>query len=413
MTQIPPQFWSGPVVAAALAECDLPTILEEVRRAHGWTQGQFAEAVGYSQSWVSKVLRGRQPLTVDQVREISIQIGVPLHLLRFGARGDDDPTKRRDFGKAVALTALAGVALPKRSDVDETTAATLTSITGAQRRLEAVTPARELARPAVAQVDLARRVLGRASRSPQADEIRAGLSEAAGFAAWVHADMQDTGSARLYYRRAVDSARQANHALLAAYMIGSLAAFEIDGDDPLIGLNLLARARREIGERPPAIARAWLSSLEALGHATARDEAAALQALSAAEAAVRAGERAAAPPWPWVFPFDHAKLAGYRALVMVRLKRPIEAVAAFNESLSSAQPGAKQRGVLMTEVATAEAMSGRYDEALYLASNALTVATTYGSERVLHRVKNFRRSYAGPSSGALRSFDERLHATLI
>ncbi|MGW5156242.1 hypothetical protein ACWEPN_12255 [Nonomuraea wenchangensis] len=114
-----------------------------------------------------------------------------------------------------------------------------------------------------------------------------------------------------------------------------------------------------------------------------------------------------------MFPFDHAKLAGYRALVMVRLKRPVEAVAAFNESLSSAQPGGKQRGVLMTEVATAEAMSGRHDEALYLASNALTVAMTYGSERVLHRVKNFRRSYAGPSSGALRSFDQRLHATLI
>jgi hypothetical protein len=135
--------------------------------------------------------------------------------------------------------------------------------------------------------------------------------------------------------------------------------------------------------------------------------------LKAAESAVRAGERAVAPPWPWVFPFDHAKLAGYRALVMVRLKRPAEAVVAFNESLSSAQPGAKQRGVLMTEVATAEAMSGHYDEALYLASNALTVGTTYGSERVLNRVKNFRRAYAGPSSGTLRSFDERLHAILL
>jgi hypothetical protein len=49
VTQIPPQFWFGPVVAAALAECDLPVILEEVRRANGWTQGgQLAEAVGYS-----------------------------------------------------------------------------------------------------------------------------------------------------------------------------------------------------------------------------------------------------------------------------------------------------------------------------------------------------------------------------
>ncbi|MFG1705576.1 multiprotein-bridging factor 1 family protein [Nonomuraea sp. M3C6] len=413
MTQIPPQFWSTPAVAAALAACDLPTILGEVRRANGWTQAQLAEAVGYSQSWVSKVLRGRQPLTVDQVRELSIRVGVPLHLLRFGARGDDDPTKRRDFSKAVALTALAGVALPRRPDVDETTAATLIRITGAQRRLEATTPARELARGAVAHVDLANRILGRASRSAYADDVRAGLSEAAGFAAWVHADMHDTGSARFYYRRAIDSARQADNALLAAYMIGSLGGFEIDADDPFMGLSLIARARREIGDRPLATARAWLSSIEALGHATARDEAAALQALQTAESAVRANERAVAPPWPWVFPFDHAKLAGYRALVMVRLERPEEAVAAFNESLSSAQPGAKQRGVLMTEIATAKAMSRHYDEALHLASNALTVGATYGSERVLHRVKTFRRSYGGPMTDTLRSFDERLQATLL
>ncbi|MEV4577330.1 helix-turn-helix transcriptional regulator [Nonomuraea jabiensis] len=413
MTQIPPQFWSRPAVAAALAECDLPAILEEVRQAHGWTQAQLAEAVGYSQSWVSKVIRGRQPLTVDQVREISIRVGVPLHLLRFGVRGDDVPTKRREFGKTLALTALVGVALPKRPDVDATTVATLTSITGAQRRLEATTPARELARGAVAHVDLASRILGRAGRSPYADDVRAGLSEAAGFAAWVHADMHDTGSARLYYRRAIDSARQAGNTLLAAYMIGSLAAFEIDADDSLSSLNLLVRARQEIGDRPPATARAWLSSIEALGHATARNEVAALQALATAEAAVQASERAAAPPWPWVFPFDGAKLAGYRALVMVRLGRPEEAVAAFNESLSSAQPGVKQRGVLMTEIATAKAMSRHYDEALHLASNALAVGTTYGSERVLHRVKAFRRSYRGPMSDTLRSFDERLQTTLL
>ncbi len=313
----------------------------------------------------------------------------------------------------MALTALAGVALPKRPDVDETTASTLTSITGAQRRLEATTPARELARGAVAHVDLANRILGRASRSPFAGDIRAGLSEAAGFAAWVHADMQDTGTARLYYRRAIDSARQAENALLAAYMLGSLAAFEIDADDPMLALRLITRARREIGEQPPPTARAWLSSIEALGHAAELNEPAALAALELAWSAVRASERSVAPPWPWVFPFDDAKLAGYRALVMVRLGHPRDAVTAFSEALSSAQPAAKQRGVLMTEIATAKAMSGHYDEAFHLASNALTVGATYGSERVLHHVKRFRRSYGGPVTATIRSFDERLQSTLL
>ncbi|MEU8250812.1 helix-turn-helix transcriptional regulator [Nonomuraea sp. NPDC048916] len=110
--RLPPQFWSAPAVAAALAECDIPAVLAEVQRANGWTQGQLAEAVGYSQSRVSKVLRNRQPLIVEQVREISIRVGIPIPLLRFGARGDDDPTKRRDFGKAVALTALTALPLP-------------------------------------------------------------------------------------------------------------------------------------------------------------------------------------------------------------------------------------------------------------------------------------------------------------
>jgi transcriptional regulator with XRE-family HTH domain len=86
---LPPEFWSSPAVAAALASCDFATLLEEIRRAHGWKQKQLALAAGYSQSWVSNVLRRQQALTVDQVREISRRIGVPVHLLRFGDRGGD------------------------------------------------------------------------------------------------------------------------------------------------------------------------------------------------------------------------------------------------------------------------------------------------------------------------------------
>src|SRR5260370_41220687 len=112
---VPPEFWSSPAAAAALASCDFATLLEEIRRAHGWTQKQLASAVGYSQSWVSNVLRGQQALTVDQVREISRKLGVPVHLLRFSDTGGDYPTKRRDFGKAMAL---ALIPLPARSEVD-------------------------------------------------------------------------------------------------------------------------------------------------------------------------------------------------------------------------------------------------------------------------------------------------------
>ena len=46
----PPELWSTLVVAATLASCDFATLLEEIRRAHGWTQKQLAAAVGYEKA---------------------------------------------------------------------------------------------------------------------------------------------------------------------------------------------------------------------------------------------------------------------------------------------------------------------------------------------------------------------------
>ncbi|GAA2295787.1 hypothetical protein GCM10010149_50120 [Nonomuraea roseoviolacea subsp. roseoviolacea] len=443
--RLPSRFWTAPAVAAALADGDVPALLDEIRQARGWTQAQLAEVVGYSQSWVSKVVRGRQPLTVGQVREVAVRLGVPLHLLRFGASSGDDPARpdgpaaqgpadlTRSLPDGPAAQGPAGLtrSLPDgpaaqnpaggtRIRLDESAAQSLTSVTRARRRLEPGTPARQLAREAVAHVDLAGRVLdhvlgdqvtGRAD-AHTAGHLRAGLSEAAGFAAWLHGDMQDLGTARTYYRLAVQSARQAGHPLLAAYMIGSRAAFEVEADDPVLALTLVAQARRELGERPPATAGAWLASIEALGHAAGHDAEAAGTALRRAESAVAAGERSGAPPWPWVFPFDQAKLAGYRGQVSVRLGRAEEARSALSESLSAGRPAVKQRGVLLTEMAAAQAMAGRHEEAFQSVSTALTVGVTYGSERIIHRARRFRRAYTGPVTATVRTFDERLLATI-
>jgi transcriptional regulator with XRE-family HTH domain len=427
-------------VAAALAAFDVPALLSQIRWARGWTQAELAAVVGYSQSWVSKVLRGRQPLTVDQAREICGRLDVPLHLLRFGERRAGTPMARADACTAPEESPrghrdgcpdeqLYGYPDGHRDadldgqldwdmdgGVDEATARALTSVTGARRRLEAGTPSRELARAAVAHVDLAGRVLRSADAGADAriaGEVRAGLSEAAGFAAWIHGDMQDLGTARGYYRLAVDAARQAGHTLLAAYMLGSRAAFEVEADDPSLALALLARARRELGDAPPPTARAWLSSVEALGHAAGHDAHSAGTALRAAESAVSDSQRASTPPWPWVFPFDQAKLAGYRALVSVRLGRAREAESAFSESLAGARPAAKQRGVMLTEMAAAKALAGQHDEAFHLATNALGVGVSYGSERVIQHARRFRRAYAGPMTATVRTFDERLHATSL
>lgn len=414
---LPPEFWSSPTVAVALASCDFAALLEEIRQAHGWTQRQLALAVGYSQSWVSNVLRGQQALTVDQVRVISRRIGVPVHLLRFGDPGGDDPTKRRDFGKAMAL---ALVPLPTRAAVDETTAPTLTAITGAQRRLDATTSARELARGVVAHVEMANRLLARAGMTPFAADVAAAASEAAGFAAWLHADMYDIGTARAYYRMAIGRARRAGQDLLAGYMLGSLAVFEVDCGDPELGLALIADARQRIGATDHPAPRAWLGAIEALSLAAARRDRDAQDALACAAEIIDQDRGSAPPPWPWVFPFDHAKLSGYRALVAVRLTRPADALAAFTESLSAVQPAPKQRAIVMLEVATAARQDGmgrhdsdRVDDAFRLACEALGVGVSYSSERVIERARRFRREYSGPATGYVREFDDQLLSALL
>src|SRR6266700_1995691 len=137
---------------------------------------------------------------------------------------------------------------------------------------------------------------------------------------------------------ATGGARRAGHDLLAGYMLGSLAAFEIDNGDPVTGLRLAGQARQQFGDRLHPTPQAWLAALHVLGHAAAGDGEAADAALGRAEAAIGGPGAQDAPPWPWLFPFDHAKLAGYRALACVRLGRPGPALAAFAQSLGAVQP---------------------------------------------------------------------------
>ncbi|QBI54157.1 helix-turn-helix domain-containing protein [Streptomonospora litoralis] len=404
-------------MAEALATCDLARVLEQVRLVRGWSQGELARAVGYSQSWVSRVVNRQQSLTVDQVREVAGRLEIPIHLLRFADSAAPErgagPTRRREFGRAVAAAALASApaARSQRADVDENTAQTLRAITGGQRRLDAASPSRDLARGAVAHVELTGRTLMRAGRTPYAPQIAAAASEAAGFAAWLHADMDDAGSARGYYRTAVRNARLAGEPLLCAYMLGSLAAFETDAEDAASGLALTGEAARLLGTGVHPTAAAWLACMRAMAHATLGDAPAADQEIARAERAVARSDNTD-PPWPWVFPFTPAKVAGYRALTGVRLHRPDEARAAFGEAFGRAAPSAKQGASLMIELARTRADAGDVDEAFSLAAESLRIAVRFRSDRLVSRVRRFRRAYRGPSARCVKELDEQLAATL-
>src|SRR5262249_1169190 len=160
---------------------------------------------------------------------------------------------------------------------------------------------------------------------------------------------------------------------------------------------------------------AWLHAIEGLAHAARRDGAAADAVLARAETVIGGGHAPEPPPWPWVYPFGHPKLAGYRALAAVRLGPPPAPPAPSPEPRAGAQPAPKQRALVLLDVATATRQDGksskdsdRIDQAFRLACEGLGLGLSYCSERVIVRARRFRRGYDGPATSYQREFDELL-----
>ncbi|GHE14696.1 hypothetical protein [Streptomyces alanosinicus] len=226
-------------------------------------------------------------------------------------------------GAVAAMAAPILAAVPDTHDRAGGQAAALRLTTSAYRRLDGTTPSRDLADA----VDGHIRLIQTITRSAASDADRARLaavgSEAASFAGWLAWDKGDHGSARSWYGGAVKAARTSGNSLLTAYQTGTLAQFEAHAGNGVQALNLARRARRVLGEQRPAVADAWLSCVEALGHAAAGDQRRADQTLTAPRAAAEAlTADQDPPPWPWVFSFTPDNVAACRVTCGARLGLP-------------------------------------------------------------------------------------------
>ncbi|MFJ9645025.1 hypothetical protein [Streptomyces sp. NPDC101206] len=249
------------------------------------------------------------------------------------------------------------------------------------------------------------------TRAARDDGQRARLaavgSEAASLVGWLSWDMGDHGSARTWYGSAIRAARSAAEPLLAAYQVGSLAQFEAHAGNASQALNLAGRARKVLGAERPAVADAWLSSVEALAHAAGGDQRSADQALTRSLAAAETLP-VAPPPWPWVFPFGPQKVAAVRVTCGARLGLADWVLSADTEALGGGHE--KQRALVVLDLAAGHLAAGRIEAAFALAGRAVETGLRYRSGRILDRARAVRRSLALTSlPKVVREFDERLH----
>ncbi|GGU39213.1 helix-turn-helix domain-containing protein [Streptomyces violascens] len=399
---------------------DYGRVIELFRIERRMTQTALGQALGFSQSAVSRLEnRGTSAYSTDILAAASAHLGIPPALVGLAdsrpqvqANGDDDVERRKLLGGVVAVAAAPVLAALPDAAADGPTgqAAALRLSTTAFRRLDGSTPSRDLAESAHAHMRLIQSITRDAPESERPRLASVG-SEAASLAGWLAWDMGDHGSARAWYGSAIKAARAAGDPLLTAYQGGSLAQFEAHAGNGVQALNLARRARRAMGARCPAVADAWLSSVEALAHAAAGDRRGADKALTASRAAAEELPQEP-PPWPWVFTFNPVKVAACRVTCGARLGLPEWVLGDDVEALTTGH--AKQRALLVLDIAAGHLASGKVEAAFALASRALDTGLRYRSGRIVERARAVRRTLTTSAPPkVVRDFDERLHGVYL
>jgi hypothetical protein len=357
------------------------TPLQRHRHARSWTQEQVADQLrqlggqdlGIDANAVSRHERGIIAIPRPPYPELYAR----LYRTTVGTLwpGRMSGMERRQFLQAVAATPLA--AMLGGADPG---AEAITAVTGGFRRLESTTPATELGAPVSAHLGF---IAGRLEGGGR--QVAAAASEAAGLAAWLAVDQADHAAAGHHYRQAVTFARRSGLDTLAAYMLGSMALWAAETGRASDAARLLGQARQSIPEPAPPTVGAWLAAIEATAAASAGDADATVAAWKRAETAVAAGHD---PMWPWLFPFDAAKLAGYVGACATRLRLPRTAVPALTEALDGLGPArTKQRALVLANLAVNHRALGDEGQARELAAQARAIGIERRSPKVLQRVR--------------------------
>ncbi|NEC90936.1 helix-turn-helix transcriptional regulator [Streptomyces sp. SID12501] len=408
-------FQTGPVREASRAG-DYGQVIELVRSDRGMTQTALGQALGMSQSAVSRLeAKGTTAYSTDILAAAAAHLEIPPNLVGLAnghhqthAKDESDVDRRRFLGGAAAVAAIPALAaLSDAADTAGGQAAALRLSTSAYRRLDGSTPARDLEESVKAHMRLIQAIT-RDAHADQRPRLAAVGSEAASLAGWLAWDMGDNGSARTWYGAAIKAAKAAGNPLLTAYQTGSLAQFEAHAGNGVQALNLAVRARRALGDQRPAVADAWLSSVEALAHAAAGDRHRADQSLTASRAAVATLDGQEPPPWPWVFSFTDPKVSATRVACGARLGLADWVLSEDTGALATGHE--KQRALLVLDIASGHLAGGRVDAAFALASRALETGLKYRSGRIVERARTVRRTLTTTAPPkVVRDFDEQLH----
>ena len=335
-----------------------------------------------------------------------------------GAPPDTYQPERGPVSPSVTASSAAGALtlFPQRQPAVPLPGSVVTdymSVTSAHRHMYWVVPPAQLHDVVAAHVNLGARLVpsvpGAARRS-----LAAAVSESSLLAGRIEFfDLQNPAKAQASFVIALQAAQDAQDALLGSAVLAHMAfipAFSGDTKRADEARDKI-RASRAFARRAPASPEmlAWLDAVEAEVETRFGDTRKALQLIHHAEDIFATEEPRPSPVWlDW---FSPVRLAGFKGNTLLIARQPGPARDTLQDVLAHLpEDSAKQRSVILGDLAAVAVSENDPEQACVLAEEALDYLARYWYATGMDRVRAVRESLTRwESLQCVRRLDERLY----
>ncbi len=438
--RIDPSMWQRADMRAALAARDIAAVFRLLQRV-GVSQRRIAALTGQSQSEISEILAGRQVVSYDVLTRIADGLGVTRGSLGLAyddatatlvgvasTAADDAPPE--DSGQLLArLTELTvGTATvdpqtwnqpfplswgPTPDHVGAADVARLAAMTEQLRALDREHGGGACREAAMAQLTWAQQLL----RAKADDETTKALHRAVGdlhlLAGWTSFDLGILGPARRHFARALEHARFVNEPSLVAKVLYCMGRLHLHHGWAAQALRLFQLGQVAAQESGYGRAVAVLHANLAWAHSVVGDGRQALACIGRARDEFGRSEQEPCPPW--ISYFDSAELQALRGMALAHLpdatpQHRAEAIERFSLSTALRElPFARPRAFELTALAWLLIDNGEVDHGVRVGNEAVGVAASIRSQRVIDRMAPLRSSLARQKShGDARDLAHRI-----
>ncbi len=227
-------------------------------------------------------------------------------------------------------------------------------------------------------------------------------------------DLQQPQVAEGYFAAALDAARESADRALVGAVLAHMAFVPAFAGRPRRARDLMAQARRQSDGAAGRTQRSWMYAVESEIEARGGGPAAAADLIARSEAQLGAGPAAGPGEAPdWLDYFDASRLAGFKGFCQLATGRSADAAACLERTLRTLPAtGAKQRSIVLADLALARARQGELEESGRLLGGAIAQLQRSWYATGASRVETVRRALSAAKAPVrvLAPLDEAWHA---